>query len=174
MLINEIGRFGDNIEDILPSQLADEIPPNLKKGKVGIFWHVGDNKWIIVNAPVLDDRQNAVEMGQDYDEDTNPEDIQIDFNSFHKDIWREQIVPKFPEFKDLSFEHFSRGRIIYEVKKQKYSIFLPKIENFPQEAILFLARMFDLPLGGWETNYTIYKKKADAKTLTAGKNEKIN
>jgi hypothetical protein len=171
MLLNEIGRFGDSIEDLHPSDLADEVPSGLRKGCVGMFWHVGNNKWIIRTAPVLDDTKNAVEMGQNFDEGTNPEDLQIDSYFFHKDVWNSEILPEKPEWKDFGFDHFSRGRVIFEVLKHKFVIYIPKSPDFPQEAVLFLARMFQLPFGSFDTNNEIYKKKKDLESLGSGKNE---
>lgn len=171
MLLNEIGRFGDRIGNLHPSDLADEVPSNLRKGCVGIFWHVGNNQWIIRAVSVLDNTQNSVEMGQNFDEETNPEDLQIDFNLFHKDVWDSEILPKKPEWRDFGFDYFSRGRVVFEVLKHKFVIYIPKSPNFPPAAILFLARMFQLPSGGFDTNNEIYKKKKDLESLGNGDNE---
>jgi len=171
MLLKEIGRFGDSVENLRPSDLIKEIPNNLREGCVGIFWHVGDNQWIIRTSPVLDDTKNTVEMGQNYDEDANPDDLQIDFNSFHKDVWNIEILPKKPEWKDFSFDHYSRGRIVFEILRHKFIIYTPNSTDFSQQAVLFLARMFQLPLGGFDTNNEVYRKKKDLESLSRGKNQ---
>lgn len=171
MLLKEIGRFGDSIENLHPSDLTDEVPSSLRKGHVGIFWHVGNNKWIIRTAPILDDTKNAVEMGQNFDEETNQEDLLIDFNLFHKDVWDSEILSKKPEWKDFSFDHFSRGRVVFEILNHKFVIYIPKSPDFPQEAVLFLAKMFQLPFGSFDTNNEIYKKKRDLESLGSGKNK---
>lgn len=174
MLLKEIGRFGDNIENLQPSDLVDEVPVKFRKGCVGIFWHVGNNKWIIRTAPVLDDTQNAVEMGQNFDEETNPDDLQIDFNLFHKDIWISEILPNKPEWKDFGFDHFSRGRVVFEILKHKFVIYIPKYSDFSQEAVQFLAETFRLPAESFDTNNEIYKKKKDLESLGNGENVELN
>ncbi len=80
MLLQEIGRFRSDIEDIKPSELKDIIPKNVANSYAGIFWHVGEGRFLIQKAKLLDDVYTTVEMGQDYDEKENPEDIQIDYN----------------------------------------------------------------------------------------------
>lgn len=174
LLLKEIGRIGGNIEDLSPSDLSDEVPNHLRKGCVGIFWHVGNNKWIIRKARVLDDTKNTVEMGQNFDEATNPSDLQIDFNIFHKDVWNSEILPKQPDWKDLAFDHYSRGRVVFEVQKHKFVIYIPKSPNFPQEAVQFLAEVFWLPAGSFDINDGIYKMKEDLKSLGSGKNEVLS
>ena len=170
MLINETGRVEDNMDGMKPSDFSLEIPEHLKKSCVGIFWHTGNNQWIIRKAEVLDDSRNAVEMGQDYDEETNPEDLQIDFNSFHKDIWNDEIRSKKQEWEDIEYSYFSRGRIVFAIQKKKFIIYIPNSPYFTGDAVLFLARMFQIPLVSFDTNSKIYKKKKDMESLGAGEN----
>ena len=166
MLLSEIGRFGDSIEGLKPSEIMSGLPENLKQGTVGIFWHIGNGRFLIKKCPVTDDENACVEMGQDYDEDTNPDDIQIDYNQFHKDIWYDEVVKKFPEFKEHGWDHFSRGRVILNVLPEKYGLYVPKSSELTIGHICFLLREFciiDIP---YEVFDHIYKRKKDMDTLT--------
>ncbi|MDR0963370.1 MAG: hypothetical protein LBM60_01990 [Clostridium sp.] len=165
MLRKEIGRFGDGAEDLKPSELADEVPDALKSGCVGIFWHVGSGRFVIRKANVLDDTEAVVELGQEYDDKTNPGDLQIDYDRFHRDIWEEEIRPKTPEWAGFGFDHFSRGRIVFEVQKHKFVIYAPRSKNMTDNVFRFLAEQFQLPCNGFETNMDIYKQKSDMETL---------
>jgi hypothetical protein len=172
MLLKDIGRTGGGgVENLRPSDFTDAIPENLKTGCVGIFWHVGNNEWIIRKAQVLDDLQNCVELGQDYDDEENPDDLQIDFNRFHKDIWADEILPKNPKWKEFKFDHFSRGRIVFETLSEKFIIYIPGSPLFTQDSVLYLAGLFSLPQGAFDTNSEIYRMKNDLETL--GTNENI-
>ena len=167
MLLSEIGRFGDGIEGLKPSDIMSGLPENLKQGTVGIFWHIGNGKFLIKKCPVTDDENACVEMGQDYDEDTNPDDIQIDCNHFHKDIWTDEVIKKFPELKDYSWDHFSRGRIILNVLPEKYGLYVPKCPEWSVGRISFLLKEFNLYNCPYEVFDHIYKRKKDMDTLTA-------
>lgn len=112
-------------------------------------------------------------MGQNFDEETNPEDLQIDFHLFHKDVWDAEILPQKPEWKNLSFDHFSRGRAVYEILKHKFVIYLPRSFVFPQEGLSFLAEAFQLPAGSFAVNDEIYKRKKDWASLGSGIHEKL-
>lgn len=167
MLLSEIGRFGDSIEGLKPSDIMSGLPENLKRGMVGIFWHIGNGKFLIKNCSVIDDENACVEMGQDYDEETNPDDIQIDYNRFHKDIWNDEVVIKFPELNEFSWDHFSRGRIILDVLPEKYGLYVPKSDNITVGHICFLLKEFKLFDCSYEVFDHIYKRKKDMDTLTA-------
>jgi hypothetical protein len=165
MLIKEIWRFGDSAENLKPSDLKDEVPDALKGSCVGFFWHVGGGRWIIRKANVLDNAEAIVELGQDYDDKTNPGDLQIDYNRFHRDIWDEEIRPKTQEWAAFGFDHFSRGRVVFEVLKHKFVIYAPRSKSMTDSVFRFLAESFQLPEGGWETNTEIYQPKRDLETL---------
>lgn len=166
MLLQEIGRFGDNIEGLKPTDLMEAVPEQAKSGNVGIYWHVGKGQFLIFRANVLDNTLVGVEPGQDYDEESNPEDIQLDFNRFHKEIWGEQVTPKVPEWKDFTFDHFSRGRVIFEAKKQKFVCYTPNSSEFKySEVSEFLRKAFNIPKDYWEMSYTIYRAKKDAPSM---------
>ena len=167
MLLSEIGRFGDGIEGLKPSDIMSGLPSELKRGMVGIFWHIGNGKFLIKKCPVTDDENACVEMGQDYDEDTNPDDIQIDFNHFHKDIWYDEVAVKFPELREFSWDHFSRGRVILNVLPEKYGLYIPVGLNVGQ--ISFLKKEFNISDDSSEVFDHIYKRKKDMDTLTAEK-----
>lgn len=168
MLLSEIGRFGDGIEGMKPSDITAGLSENLKRGAVGIFWHVGNGSFLIKKCSVTDDENACVEMGQDYDEDTNPDDIQIDYDRFHKDIWNDEVTNKFPELKDFSWDHFSRGRVILNVLPEKYGLYVPKSPELAKEHIGFLLREFSIADCPYEVFDHIYKRKKDMATL-AGK-----
>ena len=167
MLLSQIGRFGDGIEGLRPSDIMSGLPTELKVGMVGIFWHIGSGRFLIKKCPVTDDENACVEMGQDYDEDTNPDDIQIDYNHFHKDIWYDEVTEKFPDLKMFSWDHFSRGRIILNVLPEKYGLYLPVGLTIGQ--ISFLQKQFNLPEGSYEVFDHIYKRKKDMDTVSGGK-----
>jgi hypothetical protein len=166
MLTKEIGRLGSQIENLLPSDLSAVVPNELREGCVGIFWHVGNNRWIIRKAKVLDNSQNCVEMGQEYDENTNPDDLQIDYNFFHKDVWETEIRLDNEEWTNFKYDDFSRGRIVFETLKQKFVIYVPT-SMYPahKAAVLYLAKAFDLSLDGFEVNSNLYKAKKDLDSL---------
>ena len=166
MLLSEIGRFGDGIEGLKPSDIVSGLSENVRRGMVGVFWHIGNGKFLIKKCPVTDDENACVEMGQDYDEDTNPDDIQIDYNHFHKDIWHDEVVNKFPELKDFSWDHFSRGRIILNVLPEKYGLYIPKSPNITIAHIRFLLKEFELTDCPYEVFDYIYKRKKDMDSLT--------
>ena len=159
MLLNEIGRFGDNIEDLSPEDLRENIAVKFHGGCVGIFWHIGNNKWIIRKVPLFSE-DAVVEMGQDYDAEENPEDIQIDYGFFHKEVWLD-VGKKHHELAKWRFDHFSRGRILYEVKKEKFMIYMPNGSEF-DAAIPWLAKSFKLVDYG--VDRVIYKRKEDFRT----------
>jgi len=165
MLLQEIGRFRSDIEDIKPSELKDIIPKNVANSYVGIFWHVGEGRFLIQKAKLLDDVYTTVEMGQDYDDEENPEDIQIDYNRFHKDIWTQEVLSKFKKFKGYKFDYFSRGRILYNVLPKKFGIYVPNDTSFTTTHTVFLAKEFNIPLGEYVVNNRIYKAKEDVKSL---------
>jgi len=164
MLINEIGRFGDNVEDIKPMDLINEIPPSLHGGRIGIFWHLGDNKWVIKTAGLFS-KEAVVEMGQDYDFEDNPDDLQIDLDVFHKDFW-ENVKSKNPELSDYKFDHFSRGRVLYEVKNAKFKIFIP---DRLKSSVKDLAKWFNLNAGQFDVDTVIYKAKPDVNSVKDNK-----
>ena len=174
MLLSEIGRFGDGIEGLKPSEIISGLPDSLKHGTVGIFWHIGDGRFIIKNALVSDDVNACVEMGQDYDGETNPDDIQIDLNLFHKDIWYDEVAVRFPELREYAWDHFSRGRIILNVLPEKYGLYVPKAAEFTDAHALFLAKEFNIPLDAYEVFDHIYKRKKDMASLTGGELAAIN
>lgn len=161
MLLQEIGRFGDNIEELSVMDIKDDIPKELLSSNVGIFWHVGDNQFIIRKCNILDDNNVSVEMGDEYDFQDNPDDIQIDYNHFHKDIWAE-----IKNYNKYSWEHFSRGRILFEVSTGKMVIYAPPIFKAYNNVQNFLCEQFNIPKDRVEFNYTIYKNKQDVLTLS--------
>lgn len=92
MLIKGLGRVEGTVEDLQPVNLKQLIPIELLNSFIGIYWHVGKGKFIIYKAPLLDAKYAVVEMGQDYDEQSNTDDLQIDYNVFHMDIWYEDVL----------------------------------------------------------------------------------
>lgn len=166
MLLSEIGRFGDSIEGLKPSEIMSGLPENLKQGTVGIFWHIGNGRFLIKKCPVTDDEKACVEMGQDYDENANPDDIQIDYNQFHKDIWYDEVVKKFPELKEHGWDHFSRGRVILNILPEKYGLYVPKSSELTIGHICFLLKEFCLTNCPYEVFDHIYKRKKDMDTIT--------
>lgn len=95
MLIKGLGRIEGTVEDLQPVTLKQLIPIELLNSFIGIYWHVGKGKFIIYKAPLLDAKYAVVEMGQDYDEQSNTDDLQIDYNIFHMDIWYEDVLKKY-------------------------------------------------------------------------------
>lgn len=169
MLIKEIGRFGDGIYNIKPTDLADKIPEELKNSYIGFFWHIGGNRWIIRKANVLDNSLCAVEMGQNYDDIKKPDDLQIEYALFHKDVWEAEIRTH-SDYKDFDFDYFSRGRVVYEFLDKKYTIFVPNGFQHNKGVISFLVKTFNLPYNGYRVNSSIYKKKKDFQSLSGEKN----
>ena len=104
-------------------------------------------------------------MGQDYDEQSNTDDLQIDYNVFHMDIWYEDVLKKYPEFTGCEFDYFSRGRILYEVQQKKFVIYGSKRLLNSAKVVEFLAREFMLPKGGFLVNDKIYKDKDDVRSV---------
>ena len=81
MLIKGLGRVKGTVEDLQPVTLKQLIPIELLNSFIGIYWHVGKGKFIIYKAPLLDAKYAVVEMGQDYDEQSNTDDLQIDYKN---------------------------------------------------------------------------------------------
>ena len=104
MLIKGLGRVEGTVEDLQPVTLKQLIPLDLLDSFIGIYWHVGKGKFIIYKAPLLDAKYAVVEMGQDYDEQSNTDDLQIDYNVFHMDIWYEDVLKK-EIFEPFAEEH---------------------------------------------------------------------
>ena len=173
MLILEIGRFGDNVEDLKPSDFKDVIPQPLRKSNVGIFWHIKDNQYIVLSTNVLDDTLACVEMGQDYDFEANPDDLQIDYNLFHKEVWGTLVTVEHPELALYEYDTFSRGRILYETQKEKFTIFGPKDIVSHKNVVDFLANQFNIPAGQYNVNSTIYKNKKDVKTIDSSSQPRL-
>ena len=142
MLIKGLGRVEGTVEDLQPVTLKQLIPLDLLDSFIGIYWHVGKGKFIIYKAPLLDAKYAVVEMGQDYDEQSNTDDLQIDYNVFHMDIWYEDVLKKYPEFTGCEFDYFSRGRILYEVQQRKFVIYGSKKLLNSAKAVEFLAQEF--------------------------------
>lgn len=165
MLIKGLGRVEGTVEDLQPVTLKQLIPIELLNSFIGIYWHVGKGKFIIYKAPLLDAKYAVVEMGQDYDEQSNTDDLQIDYNVFHMDIWYEDVLKKYPEFTGYEFDYFSRGRILYEVQQRKFVIYGSKKLLNSAKAVEFLAQEFALPEGGFLVNDKIYKDKDDVRSL---------
>lgn len=168
MLIKGLGRVEGTIEDLQPVTLKQLIPLDLLDSFIGIYWHVGKGKFIIYKAPLLDAKYAVVEMGQDYDEQSNTDDLQIDYNVFHMDIWYEDVLKKYPEFIGCEFDYFSRGRILYEVQQKKFVIYGSKMLLNSAKVVEFLAREFMLPKGGFLVNDKIYKDKDDVRSVGDG------
>ena len=145
MLIKGLGRVKGTVEDLQPVTLKQLIPIELLNSFIGIYWHVG--------------------KGQDYDEQSNTDDLQIDYNVFHMDIWYEDVLKKYPEFTGYEFDYFSRGRILYEVQQRKFVIYGSKKLLNSAKAVEFLAQEFALPEGGSLVNDKIYKDKDDVRSL---------
>ena len=165
MLVEELGRFGDRVEQFKPTDLTEAVPPEWRVGHVGILWHTGGGQWIIRSANVLDDAACSVEMGQNYDPESRPDDLQIDYAPFHNDIWVEEILPNRPEWAGFGVDHFSRGRVVFEVLKGKFTLFVPKTSKFHDAAVQYLAAVFHLPEGSYEVERRIYRGKPDLDTL---------
>lgn len=165
MLIKGLGRVEGTVEDLQPVTLKQLIPIELLNSFIGIYWHVGKGKFIIYKAPLLDAKYAVVEMGQDYDEQSNTDDLQIDYNIFHMDIWYEDVLKKYPEFTGCEFDYFSRGRILYEVQQKKFVIYGSKRLLNSAKVVEFLAQEFALPEGGFLINDKIYKDKDDVRSL---------
>ena len=168
MLIKGLGRVEGTVEDLQPAELKGLIPTGLLNSFIGIYWHVGKGKFIVYKAPLLDEKYAVVEMGQDYDELTNSDDLQIDYNIFHMDIWYDDVLKKYPEFIGCEFDYFSRGRILYEVQKQKFVIYGSKQLLNSAKVVEFLAQEFALPEGGFIVNDKIYKDKDDVRSMEEG------
>jgi hypothetical protein len=168
MLIKGLGRVEGTVEDLQPVNLKQLIPIELLNSFIGIYWHVGKGKFIIYKAPLLDAKYAVVEMGQDYDEQSNTDDLQIDYNVFHMDIWYEDVLKKYTEFTGCEFDYFSRGRILYEVQQRKFVIYVSKKLLNSAKAVEFLAQEFALPEGGFLVNDKIYKDKDDVRSLGDG------
>jgi len=169
MLQKDIGKLKNSSLGREPASLLNLIPDNLRKSQVGIFWHVGNNFWVIRKASLLDNVNACVEEGLNFGEDNN--DLQIDFTHFHRDIWNDEVVPNNSNWKNVKHDYFSRGRIIYEVLKQKFTIYIPNSSLFNQEAKLFLASEFNIPFGSFDINQNIYGEKRDLYTLRFGENK---
>lgn len=167
MLAEELGRFGDRVEQFRPTDLTEAVPPALRGGRVGLLWHTGHGQWIIRSANVLDDAACAVEMGQDYDAQERPEDLQIDYAPFHNDVWVEEILPRRPAWAGFGVDHFSRGRVVFEVLKGKFTLFVPKTLRCHDNAVGYLAAVFHLPAGGYDVEGRIYRWKPDLNTPPA-------
>lgn len=168
MLIKGLGRVEGTVEDLRPVELKSLIPHELQNSFIGIYWHVGEGKFIVYKASLLDENFAVVEMGQDYDDVNNNDDLQIDYNVFHMDIWYEDVVKKYPEFAGCEFDYFSRGRILYEVQKKKFVIYGSKQLLNSAKVVEFLTQEFALPKGGFIVNDKIYKDKDDARSLREG------
>lgn len=168
MLIKGLGRVEGTVEDLQPVNLKQLIPIELLNSFIGIYWHVGKGKFIIYKALLLDAKYAVVEMGQDYDEQSNTDDLQIDYNIFHMDIWYEDVLKKYPEFIGCEFDYFSRGRILYEVQQKKFVIYGSKRLLNSAKVVEFLAREFMLPKGGFLVNDKIYKDKDDVRSVGDG------
>lgn len=166
MLVSELGRFGDNLNTLKPNDLLDVIPVGSREGSIGIFWHIGNNKFIIFTSSVLDPDLACVEMGQDYDDEENPDDLQIDYNLFHKDVWQDIVIKHFPEFRDFKFDHFTRGRILYETQGQHFTIFGSKALLNKANVVDFLSKQFDLVNVPHQMDVRYYKDKQDVKTCS--------
>lgn len=170
-IINEIGRFGNSIEGKKPSDMAEFIPIKLINSCVGIFWHIGNDRFLIGKANVIDDIQADVTDG---DVDLPEGSFIIDYNKFHKEIWETKILPDFPEWKNegYSYSHFSRGRIIYDLTTEKFWIYVPR-KNFLHNAALFIANELNIPLGGFKILEKVYAPKGDLETLSMGPYQSI-
>ena len=123
MLIKGLGRVEGTVEDLQPVTLKQLIPLDLLDSFIGIYWHVGKGKFIIYKAPLLDAKYAVVEMGQDYDEQSNTDDLQIDYNVFHMDIWDEDVLKKYGRLQvqieqDLSSNYISGIHLIKKSVEQ--------------------------------------------------------
>ena len=123
MLIKGLGRVEGTVEDLQPVTLKQLIPIELLNSFIGIYWHVGKGKFIIYKAPLLDAKYAVVEMGQDYDEQSNTDDLQIDYNIFHMDIWYEDVLKKYGRLQvqieqDLSSNYISGIHLIKKSVEQ--------------------------------------------------------
>lgn len=106
MLIKGLGRVEGTVEDLKPIDLQKVIPANLLNSFIGIYWHVGKGRLIVYKAPLLDEKYAVVQMGQNYDETSNTDDLQIDYNIFHMEIWYEDVLKRFPQFSGCEFDFF--------------------------------------------------------------------
>lgn len=156
MILQEIGRFGDSIEELELTDVLDKIPQWAKRSYIGIFWHLGNNEWIIYKARLTDPEFIGVDEGQGYDD--NPEDINLNYNRFHMDVWNEYWKRK-DQYKNVPFDTYSRGRVLFDLLQQKFILYIPDKLDF---AIPQLLTEFNIDNSKVIVDSKIYKAKKDA------------
>lgn len=99
----------DSIPEIISHLNESRV---LNEGKVGAFF--------MVNGDILSN-DTDVRNGEDYADFVN--------YSSHWDLWR-AAQKAYPELKDIEYDTFPRGRVVYNKKTHKYTIFIdPKLNN---------------------------------------------
>lgn len=90
----------------------DNILKKLREGKVGAFF--------IVNGDIISNEVD-VRDGEEYGDFVN--------YSSHWDLWR-AAQRYYPQLKNIEYDTFPRGRVVFNKKDRKYIIYLdPKLNN---------------------------------------------
>lgn len=53
MLIKGLGRVEETVEDLKPIDLQKVIPANLLNSFIGIYWHVGKGRFIVISQLIF-------------------------------------------------------------------------------------------------------------------------
>lgn len=101
----------------------------MKTGRIGIFWIVKDK--IIVFSEAL----NTLKPVADYK----------DSNFSHIKKWRE-VQKRYPVFLNTPYEALNRGRITFNIKSEKYHLYVSKRIKLNQAIIHKIIKKFSLPL----------------------------
>ena len=145
-----VGQFGDNIDRCTVDIV---IPDKLKNSCVGIWWAIGDE--LIVYTDIVDGPDNAVEEG---DRDGT---YQLDYNKFHKDIWKSEGLDK--RYGQSEYDYYPRGRVIYDTDEAVFDIYTSRryAELQTAEFISEVADAFNIPRGSYNA-VQFYKSSVDA------------
>ncbi len=163
MLVEELGRVKNEGKSavIAPVDLKEFIPTVQQKGQIGIFWHLGGGMFVIYKCALLDEAMAVVEPGQTL----APIDLHIDYNAMHMDVWNNVVVQQHPELAKFSWDHFSRGRVLYMLKSKRFCMFAPPGVLNDNDARKFLAKCYCLENLGYALDTKIYRDKDDVKTI---------
>lgn len=114
-------------------------------GNVGIYFFVGNE--VLMEAVPLDQGEKT--------------EISIDHKGSHFDYW-EKLIPKTAaekKFKARSYDAFSRGRVLFHLKRKKFIIYRDKC--IKEDRISIIKEKFGLEGTACDLEYDVHYKCAD-------------